>query len=53
MLPEPPLDGAVQAGTFRVGSRPRTSRAYVPVGLSRHAPLLLVLHGSNQDGRHV
>ena len=48
--PLPRLSAALQAATIRVGGHARTYRAYVPAGLPPHAPLVLVLHGSNIDG---
>lgn len=48
--PVPPLSAALQAATLRVGGRDRAYRAYVPAHLPPHAPLVLVLHGSNIDG---
>ncbi len=50
---EPPLSANLQAGSLPVGSRLRTYQAYVPAGLPRHAPLVLVLHGSSQDGATI
>lgn len=50
---EPRLSATLQTGSLPVGSRLRTYRAYVPAGLPRHAPLLLVLHGSGQDGATI
>ena len=48
--PVPRLSAALQTGTIRVGGRTRSYRAYVPAHLPPHAPLVLVLHGSNLDG---
>lgn len=46
----PQLSATPQAGSLLVGARQRTYRAYVPAGLPPGAPLVLALHGSNQDG---
>ncbi|AMR27568.1 hypothetical protein A0257_10985 [Hymenobacter psoromatis] len=46
----PPLSATPRAGSLLVGARRRTYRAYVPAGLPPGAPLVLALHGSNQDG---
>lgn len=48
--PVPRLSAVLQTATIRVGEHERAYRAYVPARLPRHAPLVLVLHGSNIDG---
>ncbi len=48
--PAPALSASLQTATIQVGGRARSYLAYVPAHLPPHAPLLLVLHGSNLDG---
>jgi polyhydroxybutyrate depolymerase len=46
----PPLSGHANAQTMRIGTRVRHYIEYVPVGLPKGAPLLIVLHGRLMNG---
>ncbi len=50
---EPRLSAPVTADTITVADRTRTYRAFVPADLPPGAPLLFVLHGSQQDGKTI
>ena len=50
----PPLSGAAApAGSMVINGQTRTYRAYVPKGLAPGAPLILVMHGSGENGTAV
>lgn len=49
----PTLSAEPVARLLQVGTRTRRYLLYVPQGLPPHAPLLLVLHGSRQDGARM
>lgn len=49
----PPLSGVLTKATIEVGGLTRTYRSYVPKGLPKGAPLLLVMHGSGQNGAQI
>lgn len=49
----PRLSGKLTAGTLEVGGRKRTYLTYVPKGLVKGAPLVVVLHGSGQTGVEI
>ncbi|HYU34640.1 MAG TPA: PHB depolymerase family esterase [Thermoanaerobaculia bacterium] len=49
----PRLSGKVTKGTLEVGGRKRTYLTYVPQGLPRGAPLVVVMHGSGENGAHM
>jgi len=50
----PRLSGKLTEGTVQVGALKRTYMTYVPKGLAKVAPLVVVLHGSDQyDGGRV
>jgi polyhydroxybutyrate depolymerase len=49
----PRLSGKLTRGTLEVGGRKRTYLTYVPQGLRRGAPLVLVMHGSGENGAHM
>lgn len=49
----PRLSGTVTRGSIEVGGRRRTYLTYVPRGLAKGAPLVLVLHGSGENGRRM
>jgi polyhydroxybutyrate depolymerase len=51
--PSPTLSAAPVPASLLVGTRARSYIHYVPQGLRPHAPLLLILHGSNQDGARI
>jgi polyhydroxybutyrate depolymerase len=52
--PDPPkLSAEVQAGAIRVGAVERQYTAFVPARLRVGSPLLLVFHGSAEDGRKM
>ena len=46
----PRLSGTLTRGTIAVGGLKRTYLTYVPRGLARGAPLVVVMHGSGQNG---
>jgi polyhydroxybutyrate depolymerase len=46
----PRLSGTLTRGTLEVGGMKRTYRTYVPRGLPKGAPLVVVMHGSGQNG---
>jgi polyhydroxybutyrate depolymerase len=49
----PRLSGKLSRGTLEVGGLKRTYRTYVPQGLAKGAPLVVVLHGSGQNGMQM
>lgn len=49
----PSLTGTVTKGSIQVGELKRTYRTYVPQGLKQGAPLVLVMHGSGQNGAQI
>ncbi|MGH9581000.1 MAG: alpha/beta hydrolase family esterase [Terriglobales bacterium] len=49
----PRLSGKLTEGTIQVGRLKRTYLTYVPQGLARGAPLVVVLHGSGQHGAQM
>ena len=49
----PRLSGTLTKGTIEVGGRTRTYLTYVPLGLAKGAPLVVVMHGSGQDGSQM
>jgi polyhydroxybutyrate depolymerase len=49
----PRLSGKLTEGTVQVGALKRTYMTYVPKGLAKGAPLVVVLHGSDQDGEQI
>ena len=51
--PPPELRGQVETFTLESGGRPRKALRYTPASLPPDAPLLLVLHGTGQDGAAV
>jgi polyhydroxybutyrate depolymerase len=46
----PRLSGTLAQGTIEAGGRTRTYLTYVPLGLTKGAPLVVVMHGSGQNG---
>jgi len=46
----PQLSGALTGGTMTVGGLKRTYRTYVPRGLAKGAPLVVVMHGAGENG---
>jgi polyhydroxybutyrate depolymerase len=49
--PETPrLTGRLTEGTIEVAGQKRTYLTYVPQGLAKRAPLLVVMHGSGESG---
>ncbi|MFI4967339.1 MAG: alpha/beta hydrolase family esterase [Gammaproteobacteria bacterium] len=46
----PQLSGTLTKGSLEWGRLKRTYRSYVPRGLPKGAPLVVVLHGSDQNG---
>ena len=52
--PEPPqLSGTMTKGAIEVGGLKRTYRTYLPKELPKGAPLVLVMHGSGQNGAQI
>ena len=49
----PQLSGVLAKGELEAGGLRRSYRTYVPKGLPAGAPLLLVLHGSGQNGADI
>ena len=49
----PQLSGTLTRGTIEVGGLVRTYRIYVPKGLSKGAPLVLVMHGAGENGAQM
>lgn len=49
----PHLSGTLTKGAIEVGGLHRTYRTYVPRGLSKGAPLVLVMHGSGEDATQI
>ncbi|WP_326718621.1 alpha/beta fold hydrolase [Streptomyces sp. NBC_00243] len=50
---QPRLSAPVTVDTITVDDRSRAYRAFVPANLPPGAPLLFVLHGSQQDGKTI
>lgn len=50
---EPTLSGTLQTATLEVGGVTYTYRLYQPKDLAKDAPLVLVLHGSGQNGAQI
>jgi len=49
----PPLSGALTRSTIEVSGVTRTYRTYIPHGLAKGAPLLVVMHGSGENGAQM
>lgn len=49
----PSLSGTLTKGTIEIGGLKRTYRTYVPRGLPRGAPLVVVMHGSGENGARM
>lgn len=49
----PKLNGTMTKGSIDVGGLKRTYRTYVPRALAPGAPLVLVMHGSGQNGAQI
>lgn len=49
----PRLSGKLTDGTIEVGGRKRTYLTYVPQGLAKGAPLVVVMHGSGQNSVQI
>jgi len=49
----PRLSGRLAKGTLEVGGWKRTYLTYVPQGLKRGAPLVVVMHGSGENGARM
>jgi polyhydroxybutyrate depolymerase len=50
---DPRLSGTLTRGTVTVGGLKRTYRTYVPRGLARGAPLVVVMHGAGENGARM
>ncbi len=46
----PRLSGTLTQGSIEVGGRTRAYLTYAPLGLTKEAPLVVVMHGSGQNG---
>jgi polyhydroxybutyrate depolymerase len=49
----PRQSGTLTKGALEVGGLKRTYLTYVPQGLAAGAPLVLVMHGSGEDGAQI
>ena len=49
----PRLSGTLTTGSIEVGGLTRTYRTYVPRGLARGAPLVVVMHGAGENGARI
>ena len=49
----PRLSGKLTRGTIAVGGLKRTYLTYVPRGVAKGAPLVVVMHGSGQNGAQI
>ena len=49
----PRLSGTLTRGTMTVGGLKRTYRTYVPRGLAKGAPLVVVMHGAGENGARI
>lgn len=49
----PPLSGTLSKATIEVGGLKRTYQTYVPRGLQKNAPLVLVMHGSGENAAQI
>ncbi len=49
----PQLSGTLTRGTMTVGGLTRTYRTYVPHGLAKGAPLVVVMHGAGENGARI
>jgi len=49
----PALSGTLVKSTLEVDGLKRTYRTYVPRGLAKGAPLVLVMHGSGENGAQI
>jgi polyhydroxybutyrate depolymerase len=49
----PRLSGKLAGGTVEVGGRNRTYLTYVPQGLTKGAPLVVLMHGTGQSGAQM
>jgi polyhydroxybutyrate depolymerase len=49
----PRLSGTLTKGTIAVGGLKRTYLTYVPRGLAKGAPLVVVMHGSDENGARI
>ena len=49
----PRLSGTLTRGIMTVGGLKRTYRTYVPRGLAKGAPLVVVMHGAGENGARI
>lgn len=49
----PQLSGVLAKATIEVGGKEMTYRTYLPKGLAKGAPLVIVMHGSGQNGTQI
>ncbi|WP_395005428.1 alpha/beta hydrolase family esterase [Undibacterium sp.] len=49
----PQLSGEFTQATIEVDGKDRTYRTYLPKGLAKGAPLVIVMHGSGQNGARI
>jgi len=49
----PQLSGVLTKAAIQVDGKERTYRTYLPKGLAKGAPLIIVMHGSGQNGSQI
>ena len=49
----PRLSGKLTQGTIETGGRKRSYLTYIPQGLAKGSPLVVVMHGSGQNGAEM
>lgn len=49
----PQLSGVLTKATIEVDGKQMTYRSYIPKGLAKAAPLVIVMHGSGQNGSQI
>lgn len=49
----PQLSGVLTKATIQVDGKEMTYRTYLPKGLAKSAPLIIVMHGSGQNGSQI
>lgn len=49
----PQLSGVLTKASIQVDGKERTYRTYLPKGLAKGAPLVIVMHGSGQNGTQI
>lgn len=49
----PELSGELTKATIQIDGKEMTYRTYLPKGLAKNAPLVIVMHGSGQNGTQI